>query len=38
MGANLFLGVQLLLGGIALIFISLARKEVAHRIADRAGY
>ena len=38
MGANLFLGVQLLLGGIALIFISLARKNVANRIMDRAGY
>jgi uncharacterized membrane protein HdeD (DUF308 family) len=38
MGANLFLGVQLLLGGIALIFISLARKSVANRIMDRAGY
>ena len=36
MGANLFLGVQLLLGGIALIFISFARKEVAGRIEDRA--
>ena len=38
MGANLFLGVQLLLGGIALIFISFARKEVANRIMDKAGY
>ena len=38
MGANLFLGVQLLLGGIALIFISFARKGVADRIMDRAGY
>ena len=38
MGANLFLGVQLLLGGIALIFISFARKSVANRIMDRAGY
>ena len=37
-GANLFLGVQLLLGGIALIIISFARKEVAGRIMDRAGY
>ena len=37
-GANLFIGVQLLLGGIALIIISFGRKEVANRIMDRAGY
>lgn len=37
-GANLFIGVQLLLGGIALIFISFARKEVANKIMERAGY
>lgn len=30
-GASLFIGVQLLLGGIALIFISFARKEVSIR-------
>ena len=31
-GASLFIGVQLLLGGIALIIISFGRKEVANRI------
>jgi uncharacterized membrane protein HdeD (DUF308 family) len=37
-GVSLFIGVQLLLAGIALVFISLARKSVANRITDRAGY
>jgi uncharacterized membrane protein HdeD (DUF308 family) len=36
-GANLFIGVQLLLGGIALIIISFGRKEAANRIS-RVGY
>ena len=35
-GASLFIGVQLLLVGIALIFISFARKEVVNKVMDRS--
>ena len=37
-GVSLFIGVQILLSGIALIFISFARKEVANRIMQSGGY
>ena len=37
-GVSLFIGVQILLSGIALIFISFARKEMASRIMDRVSY
>jgi len=37
-GVSLFIGVQLLLAGIALVFISVASKNAASRIIDRAGY
>ena len=37
-GVNLFIGVQILLAGIALVIFSFAKKEVANRIMDRAGY
>jgi len=37
-GVSLFIGVQLLLAGIALVFISVARKNVADRIMRRGGY
>ena len=37
-GVSLFIGVQLLLAGIALVFISVASKNAANRIMDRAGY
>ena len=36
-GASLFIGVQMLLGGIALIIISFARKEMANNLG-RVGY
>ena len=36
-GASLFIGVQMLLGGIALIIISFARKEMANNLS-RVGY
>ena len=36
-GASLFIGVQMLLGGIALIIISFARKEMANNLG-RIGY
>ena len=36
-GASLFIGVQMLLGGIALIIISCARKEMANNLG-RVGY
>lgn len=35
-GASLFIGVQLLLGGIALIFISFARKEEVNKVMGRS--
>ena len=37
-GVSLFIGVQLLLAGIALVFVSVAGKNAANRIMDRAGY
>ena len=36
-GASLFIGVQLLLGGIALIFISFARKEEVNKVMGRSS-
>ena len=36
-GASLFIGVQMLLGGVALIIISFARKEMANNLG-RVGY
>ena len=37
-GVSLFIGVQLLLAGIGLVFISVARKNVADRVIRRGGY
>jgi len=37
-GASLFIGVLILFSGIALVFISFARKEVANRIMQSGGY
>ena len=37
-GVSLFIGVQILLSGIALVFISFARKEAANKIMDRARH
>ena len=37
-GVNLFIGVQILLAGIALIIISFARKELVDKIIDRARH
>jgi uncharacterized membrane protein HdeD (DUF308 family) len=38
MGVNMFIGVQLLFAGIALIIFAFVKKEAATRIAGRAGY
>ena len=37
-GVNLFIGVQILLAGIALIIVSFARKELVNKIMDRARH
>lgn len=37
-GVNLFIGVQILLAGIALIIISFARKELVDKVMDRARH
>lgn len=38
MGVNMFIGVQLLFAGIALVIFAFVKKEAAERITDRAGY
>jgi uncharacterized membrane protein HdeD (DUF308 family) len=38
MGVNMFIGVQLLFAGIALIIFAFVKKEAATRIAERACY
>jgi len=37
-GVSLFIGVQILLAGIALVIVSFARKELGNRIMDRARH
>jgi len=37
-GVSLFIGVQILLAGIALVFVSFARKELVNKTMDRARH
>ena len=37
-GVSLFIGVQILLAGIALVIVSFARKELVDKIMDRARH
>ena len=38
MGVSMFIGVQILFAGIALVIFAFVKKEAATRIAERAGY
>lgn len=38
MGVNMFIGVQILFAGIALVIFAFVKKEAAERLMDRAGY
>lgn len=38
MGVNMFIGVQLLFAGIALVIFAFVKKEAGERIRERAGY